>query len=61
MTVEKSGEVKESGDSVNLSSESSAVNAETYLERSGVGLYIQDALTVMLENRPEQPLMFLME
>ncbi|CEO97609.1 EF-hand domain-containing protein [Plasmodiophora brassicae] len=32
-----------------------------YLERSGVGVYIQDALTLLLENRPEHPIMFLVE
>jgi hypothetical protein len=34
---------------------------EDYLERSGVDAYAKDALTLLLENRPEEPIRFLAE
>ena len=36
-------------------------DVESYLDRSGVEAYVKDALTLMLENRPEQPINFLVD
>jgi len=45
----------------NVVSSAAEAHAEAYLERAGVEAYIKDALTLVLENRPEEPIGFLVE
>jgi hypothetical protein len=36
-----------------------AQNPEDYLEKQQVGTYLKDAISFLLENRPENPIQFL--
>jgi hypothetical protein len=35
------------------------MNPEDYLERANVNIYLRDAISLLLENRPENPILFL--
>jgi hypothetical protein len=39
----------------------SDADIERYLQKTGIDIYIQDAITLLLENRPEHPIRFLTE
>ena len=37
------------------------MNPEDYLERQNVGTHLKEAISLLLENRPENPIQFLAE
>jgi len=42
-----------------MSSPSDALPPEEFLDRNGITTYLKDVITLVLENRPEEPLDFM--